>query len=366
MILLSIDKWRCDVERRRQRGRGRCVRLRCGSARTELSSDLHRWMGQQRLRHLAVNQRSPILDPDRHLSRMAALMKSRLFPAIPTFLAKSMLDLLAQDMPISHADGPSVVAIATSPPSGLEEIGAVITLKLAMSEVVTVAGGTPTLTLNDGGIATYAGGSGTDALTFSYTVAAGQNTAALAATAANLNGATITDSGGNAANLSLSGLPQAGPQIDTVLPAVTAVALSSTGVLEAGGTTTLTLNMSEPVTVSGGGTPTLTLNDGGTATYAGGSGSDALTFTYTAAVGQTTSSLAATAVNLNGATITNANGNANLSLSGLTQSGPQVAAASARRPLRLTQTTPPVHILGDFVQRHIDDVESQRSHYSGR
>ena len=58
-----------------------------------------------------------------------------------------------------------------------------------MSEAVTVntAGGTPTLTLNDGGTATYTGGSGTSALTFSYTVAAGQNTADLAVTAVNVN-----------------------------------------------------------------------------------------------------------------------------------------------------------------------------------
>ena len=62
-----------------------------------------------------------------------------------------------------------------------------MTLTLNLSEAVTVAGGTPTLTLNDGGTATYTGGSGTNALTFSYTVAAGQNTAALAATAVNLN-----------------------------------------------------------------------------------------------------------------------------------------------------------------------------------
>ena len=34
---------------------------------------------------------------------------------------------------------------------------------------MTVAGGTPTLTLNDGGTATYTGGSGSNALTFSYT-----------------------------------------------------------------------------------------------------------------------------------------------------------------------------------------------------
>ena len=43
---------------------------------------------------------------------------------------------------------------------------------LTMSEVVTVntTGGSPILSLNDGGTATYIGGSGTNALTFSYTV----------------------------------------------------------------------------------------------------------------------------------------------------------------------------------------------------
>ena len=66
-------------------------------------------------------------------------------------------------------------------------------LTLNLTEAVTVAGGTPTLTLNDGGTATYSGGSGTSALTFSYTVGAGQNTAALAATAVNLNSASISD-----------------------------------------------------------------------------------------------------------------------------------------------------------------------------
>ena len=57
-----------------------------------------------------------------------------------------------------------------------------LTLTLAMSENVTVTG-TPTLTLNDGGTASYVSGSGTSALVFSYTVAAGQNTAGLEVTA---------------------------------------------------------------------------------------------------------------------------------------------------------------------------------------
>ena len=108
-----------------------------------------------------------------------------------------------------------MASLAASPASGDLDAGKTVTLTLNLSEAVTVSGGTPTLTLNDGGTATYVSGSGTSALTFSYTVGAGQNTAALAATAVNLNAATITDGAGNAANLSLSGLTQSGPQIDT-------------------------------------------------------------------------------------------------------------------------------------------------------
>ena len=134
----------------------------------------------------------------------------------------------------------------------------------------------------------------------------------------NLNPATVQDGAGNAANLSLSGLNQGSPQIDTTTPAVSSVTESPfSGDLYAGHVVTLTLNMSEAVTVVGG-APTLALNDGGTATYAGGSGTTALTFSYTAAAGQNTAAVAATAVNLNGATIADGAGNAaDFSLSGL-------------------------------------------------
>ena len=82
-----------------------------------------------------------------------------------------------------------------------------------MNEAVTVntAGGSPTLTFNDGGTATYVGGSGSNALTFSYTVLAGQNTPDLMVSAVNLNGATVMDGAGNAANLSLAGITQGSP-----------------------------------------------------------------------------------------------------------------------------------------------------------
>ncbi len=241
---------------------------------------------------------------------------------------------LTQSGPQIDTTTPTVSSIVESPASGDLNAGNTVTLTLNLSEAVTVAGGTPTLTLNDGGTATYSGGSGTNALTFSYTVGAGQNTSALTATAVNLNSATVTDGAGNAASLSLSGLTQSGPQIDTTTPVISSIVDSpSSGDLDAGNTVTLTLNLSEAVTVAGG-TPTLTLNDGGTATYSSGSGTSALTFSYTVAAGQNTSAVTATAVNLNSASITDGAGNAaNLSLSGLTQSGPQIDTTVPAAPV---------------------------------
>ena len=243
----------------------------------------------------------------------------------PGTAANLSLSGLTQTGPQIDTTTPVINSIVASPSSGDLDAGKTVTLTLTLSEAVTVAGGTPTLTLNDGGTATYTGGSGSSALTFSYIVAGGQNASDLTATAVNLNSATITDGAGNAVNPSISGLTQTGPQIDTTAPVISSIGESpSSGDLDAGKTVTLTLNLSEAVTVAGG-TPTLTLNDGGTATYTGGSGSNTLTFSYIVGAGQNTSALTATAVNLNSATITDGAGNAvNPSISGLTQTGPQI------------------------------------------
>ena len=205
-------------------------------------------------------------------------------------------------------------SVSETPSTGDLNGGKTVTLTLSLNDVVTVTGGTPTLTLNDGGTATYISGTGTNALSFSYTVGAGQNTASLAATAVNLNGATVQNSLGDAAVLLVNGVSQTGPQIDTTTPSVTSVATSGAGItagtgdLPAGSIVTLTVNLSAAVTVAGG-TPTLTLNDGGTATYfSGGSGSNALTFSYTVGAGQNMADLAVTAFNAGAATITNGAG----------------------------------------------------------
>ena len=119
----------------------------------------------------------------------------------------------------------SVVASGASITNGNGNLnaGKVVTLTVAFSEAVTVntSGGTPTLALNDGGAATYTGGSGSNSLIFSYTVAAGQNTSDLTVTAFNLNGATVRDGAGNAANLAGAVTNPSGTLIiDTVAPGV--------------------------------------------------------------------------------------------------------------------------------------------------
>ena len=186
--------------------------------------------------------------------------------------------------------GPLVSAVAASPSTGIEVAGNTITLTLTMTEVVTVTG-TPTLSLNDGGTATYTGGSGTGALTFSYTVSAtDSDVSALAITQVNVpNGATITDASGNTANLAGAAdhIHRSADRSAATRQILSIAESPSSGDLDAGKTVTLTLNLSEAVTVAGG-TPTLTLNDGGTATYSGGSGTNALTFSYTVGAGQNT------------------------------------------------------------------------------
>jgi hypothetical protein len=96
--------------------------------------------------------------------------------------------------------------------------GKTVALTVSTSEAVTVAGGVPTLTLNDGGTATFdAAHSTSTALLFTYTTATGQNTNDLIVSSLNLNGAIIHDAAGF--NIDLSGATNYNPagilQIDT-------------------------------------------------------------------------------------------------------------------------------------------------------
>jgi hypothetical protein len=108
--------------------------------------------------------------------------------------------------------------------------GDTLPVQVQFNAPVTVTG-TPQLALNSGGTASYTSGSGTDTLTFTYTVAAGEDVSRLdyaSAAALSLNGGTIEDASGTQLDLTLptvggagDGLYAANIGIDTTPPTIT-------------------------------------------------------------------------------------------------------------------------------------------------
>ena len=111
-----------------------------------------------------------------------------------------------------------VAPVTSTKANGTYGVGTIITLNVAFSENVTVdiTGGVPRLQLETGTTdqyATYSGGTGSNILTFTYTVQAGHSSADLDYTsfsALELNGATIQDAAGNDAVLTLAAPGSAG------------------------------------------------------------------------------------------------------------------------------------------------------------
>jgi hypothetical protein len=218
---------------------------------------------------------------------------------------------------------PTVTNVTSSTPDGTYNFGDTISIQVTFSEPVFVVGA-PTLTLETGAVdrtAAYASGSGTNTLTFNYTVQGGDtsgdldyiSTAALA-----LAGGLIRDLSGNNATLTLPAPGAAGSLgankalvIDGVLPTVINVSsTTAAGTYGIGDTISIQVQFSEAVNVVG--SPTLTLETGGVdtvATYVSGSG-DTLNFSYTVVQGDQSNDLEyASTTALSGGTITDGSGN---------------------------------------------------------
>ncbi|SBV37492.1 exported hypothetical protein [uncultured Stenotrophomonas sp.] len=222
---------------------------------------------------------------------------------------------------------PTVASVTSSTADGTYKVGDILTIQINFSEPVIVAGGTPQLTLETGTTdrtVNYASGSGTSALTFNYTVQAGDTSADLdyvSTTALALNNATLRDAASNNATLTLPAPGAANSLganknlvIDGVVPTVTSVNSSTAnGTYKVGDTIALQVNFSEAVTVTG--TPQLTLETGTSdrpANYASGTGSSTLTFNYTVQPGDSSADLdyvGTTALALNDGTLRDAAGN---------------------------------------------------------
>jgi methionine-rich copper-binding protein CopC len=138
------------------------------------------------------------------------------------------------------------------------------TVTITFSVPVTVAGGSPTLTLETGAtdaVATYTGGSGTDTLSFLYTVQNGEYSADLdyvSTTALQLNGSTIKDSNNVSLNLTLPAPGTAGSLaanknfvVDSVNPTISS-SLPADNSAGFAPTANIVLNFSETVTATSG------------------------------------------------------------------------------------------------------------------
>lgn len=125
---------------------------------------------------------------------------------------------------------PAVVSVSV-PASGTYGAGHVLSFTVHMSESVDVTG-TPSIGLVIGGTAvkaSYASGSGSDELLFSYTVQAGQTDAnGVAVGALSLDGGSIKDNVGNDADITLNNVDStSGVLIDAIAPTITGYTLGA-------------------------------------------------------------------------------------------------------------------------------------------
>ena len=265
--------------------------------------------------------------------------------------------LPAPGMPTSLS-GSSAIRIDTAAPTvervwspsrtGTYTAGDMIRIVAVFSENVTVdsSGGAPTLTLETGDTdrrASYASGSGTRALTFAYTVSAGDDSGDLldyaGTSALALNGGAIMDVAGNAANLSLpepgqdGSLAGSGIAVDAAPPYVARVASpNATGTYGAGEEVGINVVFSEAVAYTGA-APSLALDAGGdspaVAAYASGNGTATLSFSYTVRIGDRTDDLSYNGTGALSGTVADLAGNpANLTLPAPGSAGSLSASSS--------------------------------------
>ncbi|XEG75678.1 DUF4347 domain-containing protein [Pseudomonas sp. abacavir_1] len=233
---------------------------------------------------------------------------------------------VALQVRIPNPQAQDVVALT---PNGTYKAGDTIQLQVTFDQNVFVDG-TPGLLLETGlvdRVASYSGGSGSNVLTFLYTVQAGDVSADLdvaATSALQLNGGSIKNAGGDVATLTLAAPGAAGSLgananivVDGVVPLIGNVSVPSDGIYRAGQNLDFTLNLSEAAIVDG--TPRLAVDIGGQTYYAdylSGTGSSALVFRLGVPSGQLDSNgISIGSVDLNGGGIHDIAGNAaNLTL----------------------------------------------------
>jgi len=180
---------------------------------------------------------------------------------------------------------PTISSVTSTVANGSYKAGSLIPIRAVFSETVSVTG-TPQITLGTGGggrVVNYSTGSGSNTLTFNYTVQSGDTSSDLTTTA--ISG-TFTDAAGNVLTNFSPGTNLAANKdivIDTLAPHVVNVTSTNANAnYKTGDTIHVQVVFSESVTVSN--TPHLTLLTGSPVTkainYTSGSGTATLVFDY--------------------------------------------------------------------------------------
>ena len=191
---------------------------------------------------------------------------------------------------------PSITTVSSTKTNGAYKEGDIITVTVALSEVVNVTG-TPQLTLETGtsdAVVDYKSGTGTNTLSFDYTIAAGQNSADLDYVSTNsltLNSGTVKDAALNNATLTLSSPGASGSLgdnkaivVDTTVPTI-AITSNTSGVSDGSVTndTTIALTFTTSEITSNFTAGDISVTNGSISSFAGSGTSYSATFTPTAA-----------------------------------------------------------------------------------
>ncbi|MDH4262559.1 MAG: hypothetical protein OEV78_05870 [Spirochaetia bacterium] len=229
---------------------------------------------------------------------------------------------------------PTIASFTSTTLSGSYGAGSVINVTVNFSEPVTLTGGTLNLTLNNGvntvvSIAAIAAATTASATYTAGILGSGQTAAALDITAVALSAGTLRDAALNNANLTMPAITISSAKtivIDTTAPTITSFSSTTlSGSYGAGSVINVTVNFSEPVTLTGG-TLNLTLNNGVSTvvSIAAIAAATTASATYTVGIlgsGQTSAALDVTAVALSAGTLQDAAlNNANLAMPATTLS----------------------------------------------
>ncbi|NER66273.1 hypothetical protein G3436_23445 [Pseudomonas sp. MAFF212427] len=310
---------------------------------------------------------SLVLEFEGTLAQINAALNGMTFTPTPGYNGAASFTITSNDQGSSGSGGaqsdtdainitvqplnPSVTNVSVLQGDGAYKLGDLITVVVTFDQAVNVAGGVPSLLLETGlvdRLATYAGGSGSSVLTFTYRVQAGDVSADLdyqSSAALQLNGATIRSVGSEDAVLTLPGIGSADSiagqkdiVIDGVVPKVGSVNVPADGTYVAGQHLDFTVNLNEAVLVgTANGVPRLavTLGDGSVvyADYLSGSGSTALVFRLTVGSGRSGALSVGSSLDLNGGTLRDAHGNdARTQLSNVDSTAGIVVDAKPPRP----------------------------------